>query len=152
MKQEELERLIILSKYEKEYYKKGYNAIAGIEHPQYDDSEIVGRVEALEAVDHDQFLTEHQDISHLATKDEIPAQPNFEYKIEGFTIADILVWQMDHFRAHLDRSDSANRYDKDRLLLSTFETMLEMKKNPGLIIEQYSAETGIDLAEGWNIH
>lgn len=75
-----------------------------------------------------------------------------EYKIEGFTIADILVWQMDHFRAHLDRSDSANRYDKDRLLLSTFETMLEMKKNPGFIIEQYSAETGIDLAEGWNIH
>lgn len=56
--------------------------IAAIEHPQYDDSEIVGRVEALEAVDHDQFLTEHQDISHLATKAEIPAQPNFEYKVE----------------------------------------------------------------------
>ena len=56
--------------------------IANIEHPQYDDSEIIGRVEALEAVDHDQFLTEHQDISHLATKAEIPAQPNFEYKVE----------------------------------------------------------------------
>ena len=56
--------------------------IAAIEHPQYDDSELVGRVEALEAVDHDQFLTEHQDISHLATKAEIPAQPNFEYKVE----------------------------------------------------------------------
>ena len=75
-----------------------------------------------------------------------------EYKIQGFTIADILVWQMDHFRAHLDRSDSANRYDKDRLVLSTFETMLEMKENPEKIITQYSAETGIDLAEGWNIH
>lgn len=56
--------------------------IEAIEHPQYDDSELVGRVEALEAVDHDQFLTEHQDISHLATKAEIPAQPNFEYKVE----------------------------------------------------------------------
>ncbi len=75
-----------------------------------------------------------------------------EYKIENFTIADILVWQMDHFRAHLDRRDSSNRYDKDKLLLSSFEVMLEMKENPEKIMEQYSAETGIDLAEGWNIH
>ena len=31
MKQEEIERLINLSKYEKEYYEKGYKAIAGID-------------------------------------------------------------------------------------------------------------------------
>ena len=31
------------------------------------------RLDALEAVDHDAFLTEHQDISHLATKEEIPS-------------------------------------------------------------------------------
>lgn len=75
-----------------------------------------------------------------------------EFKVGGYTVADILVWQMDHFRAHLDREDSANRYDKDRLLLSTFETLIEMKKNPEFIMEQYASETGIDLAEGWNLH
>ena len=46
--------------------------IANIEHPQYDDSALVARVDALEAVDHDQF----------ATKAELHAQPNFEYKVE----------------------------------------------------------------------
>ena len=75
-----------------------------------------------------------------------------EFKVGRFTVADILVWQMDHFRAHLDRGDSVNRYDKDRLLLSTFETLIELKENPEYIMEQYAAETGIDLAEGWNIH
>lgn len=52
--------------------------IAAIEFPecdceQYDDSELKGRVEALEAVDHDAFLTEHQDISHLAVAEEVDA-------------------------------------------------------------------------------
>ena len=39
----------------------------------YDDSAVVGRLDALEAIDHSQFLTEHQDISGLATKEEVQA-------------------------------------------------------------------------------
>lgn len=38
---------------------------------EYDDSEIKSRLEALESVDHDSFLTEHQNISHLATRKEL---------------------------------------------------------------------------------
>ena len=74
------------------------------------------------------------------------------YRIGDFTIADILVWQMDHFKAHMDRADSANRYDKDKLVLSTFRTMLELKKDPVRIAREFAAETGTDLAGGWNLH
>lgn len=75
-----------------------------------------------------------------------------KYNVDGYTIADILVWQMDHFKAHMDRADSANRYDKDKLVLSTFRTLLELKNNPVKIKREIAAETGTDLAEGWNLH
>lgn len=75
-----------------------------------------------------------------------------ELKIGRYTIADILVWQMDHFRAHMDRSDSANRYDKDKLLLSTFTTLLDMRENPDAIMKEFEEETGIDISGGWYTH
>ncbi|MBO6115414.1 MAG: hypothetical protein J6P57_10200 [Lachnospiraceae bacterium] len=75
-----------------------------------------------------------------------------ELKIGRYTIADILVWQMDHFRAHMDRSDSANRYDKDKLLLSTFTTLLDMHDNPESIMKEFEEETGIDISGGWYTH
>ena len=59
---------------------------------------------------------------------------------------------MDHFRAHMDRSDSANRYDKDKLLLSTFTTLLDMHENPEAIMKEFEEETGIDISGGWYIH
>ncbi len=74
------------------------------------------------------------------------------YSVENYTVADILVWQMDHFKAHMDRLDSANRYDKDKLILSTFRTMLEMQRNPEKIMTEFARETGTDLAGGWNMH
>ena len=45
--------------------------IAAIEHPQYDDAPLLERVGKLEAINHDEFLKEHQDISHLANKAEV---------------------------------------------------------------------------------
>lgn len=75
-----------------------------------------------------------------------------ELKIGRYTIADILIWQMDHFRAHMDRSDSANRYDKDKLLLSTFTTLLDMRENPDAIMKEFEEETGIDISGGWYTH
>ena len=47
----------------------------------YDDTALKQRVENLEAIDHSQFLTEHQDLSEYAKKTEVPAQPNFTYQI-----------------------------------------------------------------------
>lgn len=51
--------------------------IAMIQIPEggsdYDDTDLQDRVGALEAIDHSQYITEHQDISGLATKDELSA-------------------------------------------------------------------------------
>ena len=47
----------------------------------YDDTALKQRVGNLEAIDHSQFLIEHQDLSEYAKKTEVPAQPNFTYQI-----------------------------------------------------------------------
>lgn len=73
------------------------------------------------------------------------------YNIDGITLADIAVWQMDHFRSHMNRPDSINRYDSDRLVFEAFATMIEMKKNPDKIKMQMAEETGTDLSSGWTV-
>ena len=47
------------------------NRLAGLHN--YDDADLVRRIGVLERIDHSQFLTEHQDISGLATKEEVQA-------------------------------------------------------------------------------
>ena len=53
--------------------------IAAIEFPEYDDTDINNRMDAIEAIDHSQFLTEHQDISHLAEKSELQGLASESY-------------------------------------------------------------------------
>ena len=43
--------------------------LAGLHN--YDDVDLIRRIGVLEGIDHSQFLTEHQDISGLATKEEV---------------------------------------------------------------------------------
>ena len=38
-------------------------------------------------------------------------------KIEGYTVVDIMVWQMDHFKARLDVDNSGTRQNGDRMLV-----------------------------------
>ena len=45
--------------------------LAGLHN--YDDADLIRRIGVLEGIDHSQFLTEHQDISGLATKEEVQA-------------------------------------------------------------------------------
>ena len=47
------------------------NRLAGLHN--YDDADLIRRIGVLERIDHSQFLTEHQDISGLATKEEVQA-------------------------------------------------------------------------------
>ena len=68
------------------------------------------------------------------------------YRVAGYTIVDILVWQVDHFKAFLDRPDEMNRYHQDRLVWSAFHTMLEMKEHPELYQRKMQEETGTDYA------
>lgn len=64
-------------------------------------------------------------------------------KIEGVTVVDVLVWQMDHFKAWLDRSAEL-RTNKDRMLLAAFSTFLDMAENPKPILARMQQETGTD--------
>lgn len=73
-----------------------------------------------------------------------------EYKINGYSVADIMVWQIDHFRAHMDRVFTNNKNNKNKLVYCTFKTMLEIRRNPD-ILRIMSDETGTDLSSGWTI-
>lgn len=68
------------------------------------------------------------------------------YRVAGYTIVDILVWQVDHFKAFLDRPDEMNRYRQDRLVWSAFHTMLEMQDHPENYQRKMQEETGTDYA------
>lgn len=75
-----------------------------------------------------------------------------EYKIEDITLADIMIWQLDHFRAYMDRINNDNKSNFCKLILSTFRAMISMKENPDKVIAAFRDETGTDLAGGWTIN
>ena len=68
-----------------------------------------------------------------------------EHKVEGYTLADILVWQVDHFKLYMDRPEEMNRYRQPRLFLEALEIMTQMEKNPAPYIEKMRCETGQDI-------
>ena len=35
-----------------------------------------------------------------------------EYQVEGYSLTDVLVWQVDHFKLYMDRGEEMNRYQK----------------------------------------
>ena len=71
-----------------------------------------------------------------------------KYKVAGYTLADALVWQVDHFKLYMDRPQDMNRYRQERLLLSAFETMLQLEKDPGALADKMQRETGQDIQPG----
>ena len=68
-----------------------------------------------------------------------------KYEVAGYTLADILVWQVDHFKLFMDRPEEMNRYRQPRLLLASFDTMLQMEKDPQVFAEKMRCETGQDI-------
>ena len=70
------------------------------------------------------------------------------YKVAGYTLADVLVWQVDHFKLYMDRPDEMNRYRSQRLVLAAFEALSEMEKNPQSVSDKMKYESGQDVANG----
>ena len=66
------------------------------------------------------------------------------HQVAGYTLADILIWQVDHFKAYMDRHDKMNRYRRERLFLESLEVMLQMEKNPQPYVDKMMTETGTD--------
>lgn len=73
-----------------------------------------------------------------------------EYKVAGYSLTDILVWQVDHFKAYLDRHEAVNRYRTERLLLESLDIMLRMEEDPAPYVAKITGETGTDFAEKYN--
>ena len=67
-----------------------------------------------------------------------------EEKVSGYSIVDILVWQVDHFKAFLDRGDEMNKYNECEMILKAFDTFMKMKANPEKYIRMISEESGSD--------
>ena len=70
-----------------------------------------------------------------------------EYQVEGYSLIDIMVWQMDHFKARLDRDNSGTRQNGDRMLLLAFDTLLDMREDPLKYIAKMQGETGTDYPD-----
>ena len=66
------------------------------------------------------------------------------YKVAGYGLLDIMVWQMDHFKAQLDRGKEDMKHNADKMLLMAFDTMLKMEKDPEKYVTLLMSETGTD--------
>ena len=67
-----------------------------------------------------------------------------EYKIEGLSVADILVWQTDRFKAAIDEGKFALKFNAPHMVLSAFKTMADVKENPRHYLSRFRSETGSD--------
>lgn len=62
----------------------------------------------------------------------------------GLTLTDILIWQVDHFKAELDMGKYDMKYNSDKMILMAFDTLLNMEKDPEQYLEKFQSETGTD--------
>ena len=67
------------------------------------------------------------------------------YEVAGFHLTDILVWQVDHFKAYMDRREEMNRYRTERLFLESIEVILDMEKDPEPFVKKMRDESGTDF-------
>ncbi len=67
------------------------------------------------------------------------------YEIAGFHLTDIIVWQVDHFKAYMDRREEMNRYKTEKLFVESLDIMLQMEKDPSPFIRKMKEESGTDF-------
>ena len=89
-------------------------------------------------------LVHHIDILrefiYYMEKDELACRA----KAGGVTAADILVWQIDHFKAAMDRDRKGLDCDRKKMVLYAFATMLRLADEPERYREKLFSETGTD--------
>ena len=79
-----------------------------------------------------------QDFYERLTKDEEILQEFVFYmengnfacraKVCDYTVVDVMVWQIDHFKAWLDRDTTGTKQNRDKMLLNAFDILLKMKQ------------------------
>ena len=66
------------------------------------------------------------------------------YSIEGVTVVDIMVWQIDRFKAALDEGKFALKYNGPHMVLAAFYAMADVVDNPDCYVNRFRSETGSD--------
>lgn len=67
-----------------------------------------------------------------------------EEKCQGYALTDLYVWQMDRYNLIRDIGKNTIACNKEAMVLNTFRTMLDMKKNPADYVRRLSAGIGMD--------
>ena len=65
-------------------------------------------------------------------------------KIAGYGLVDLMIFQIDHFRAVMDQDVADMRLNKDKMLLMAFNSLLQMRKDPAPFVKMLQNETGTD--------
>ncbi len=68
--------------------------------------------------------------------------------VAGMTMVDVLIWQIDHFRAFLDRDTDLTRRNPLAMGVLAAETMLQLRRDPESVLKEYSDDTGTDRIIG----
>lgn len=64
--------------------------------------------------------------------------------VSGITVADILIWQIDRFKAAMDEGKFALKYNGPHMILGAFYTMCDVVDNPEKYKIRFNSETGCD--------
>ncbi len=65
-------------------------------------------------------------------------------KIEGYGLVDLMIFQIDHFRAVMDQDVADMRFNKDKMLLMAFNSLLQMRKDSEPFVRAMQGQTGTD--------
>lgn len=67
--------------------------------------------------------------------------------VEGYHVIDVLIWQMDHFKAKLDVDTYDMKHNEAKMILSAFDTFLKMAEEPQEYIQRMQVDTGTDYPD-----
>ncbi len=67
--------------------------------------------------------------------------------VDGYTVVDVMVWQIDHFKAEMDRGKYAMSENGSKMVLRAFDTFMKMKKQPDKYKGLMQSETGTDYPD-----
>ena len=67
-----------------------------------------------------------------------------QYMIEGYSMIDLYVTQMDRYNLLHDTGKNGVMCNKERMVLQAFDVMLKMKENPQEIIKRILSGEGLD--------
>lgn len=73
-----------------------------------------------------------------------------KYKVADLSIADILVYQIDHFKAAMDQDRLAMKFNPDKMLLLAFDSMIRMTRDSDYaesLRKRLLSESGTDGTE-----